>query len=147
MDIHSHVPEGSVPTAGPSAGAALMVALVSAFTGTPVPRDIAMTGEITLRGQILAIGGLKEKALAALRIGVKKIIIPRQNLKDLDDAAEIPANLKRKVEFLPVDNINDLLNLVFPDKKIVMSNQLRRPIRRVKRAPRPSSGPRRGARI
>ncbi|MDR3135164.1 MAG: endopeptidase La, partial [Deltaproteobacteria bacterium] len=133
MDIHIHVPEGSVPKEGPSAGVALMVALVSALTGIPVPRDLAMTGEITLRGQILAIGGLKEKALAALRIGVKKIVIPRQNLKDM---AEIPATLKRKVEFLPVDNISDLLSLAFPDKNYIKPPKPRRPIRRIRRAPR-----------
>ncbi|MDR0620323.1 MAG: endopeptidase La [Deltaproteobacteria bacterium] len=127
MDIHVHVPEGSVPKEGPSAGVALMVALISALTGIPVPKDMAMTGEITLRGQILAIGGLKEKSLAALRRGVKRIIIPRQNLKDLEDVAEIPANIKRKLAFLPVDNINDLLDLVFPNRKTTMPISPKRP--------------------
>ncbi|MDR1676772.1 MAG: endopeptidase La [Deltaproteobacteria bacterium] len=144
MDIHIHVPEGSVPKEGPSAGVALIVALVSALTGMPVPREIAMTGEITLRGQILAIGGLKEKALAALRIGIKKIIIPRQNLKDLVDLDDIPANLRRKMEFLPVDNIADLLNIVFPDKNYIKPHRIRRPFRRIKRNPRHAPLHRRG---
>jgi ATP-dependent Lon protease len=147
MDIHVHVPEGSVPKEGPSAGVALMVAMVSALTGTPVPRDMAMTGEITLRGQILAIGGLKEKSLAALRIGINKIIIPRQNLKDVDDMAEIPTSLKRKLEFLPIDSISDLLRLVFPDKNYIKPIPVRRPQRRVRRGPRRHPGPRRGARV
>ncbi|MDR1310146.1 MAG: endopeptidase La [Deltaproteobacteria bacterium] len=145
MDIHIHVPEGSVPKEGPSAGSALVVALVSALTGQPVPRDMAMTGEITLRGQILAIGGLKEKALAALRIGIKKIIIPRQNLKDLEDLGEIPGNLRRKLEFLPVDNIGDLLKLVFPGKNFTRPLRVRRPPRPARRSPRHVPGPRRPA--
>ncbi|MDR1546247.1 MAG: endopeptidase La [Deltaproteobacteria bacterium] len=114
LDIHIHVPAGAVPKEGPSAGVSLLIALVSALTGQPAPRDMAMTGEITLRGQIMAIGGLKEKALAALRSGIKKVVIPKQNLKDLE---EIPLTLRRRIQFLPVDNIDELLQLSFPDKR------------------------------
>ncbi|MDR3205079.1 MAG: endopeptidase La [Deltaproteobacteria bacterium] len=113
LDIHIHVPAGAVPKEGPSAGASLLIALISALTGVPAPRDMAMTGEITLRGQIMAIGGLKEKALAALRAGIKKVVIPKQNLKDLED---IPQALRRKIHFSPVDNIEELLDLAFPEK-------------------------------
>ena len=109
-DIHIHVPAGAVPKEGPSAGVSLMASLVSALSGRPVPRDVAMTGEITLRGQIMAIGGLKEKALAALRAGIKKVIIPKQNLKDLE---EIPPQIRRKIEFIPVDEMGEFLNIVF----------------------------------
>jgi ATP-dependent Lon protease len=112
QDIHIHVPAGSIPKEGPSAGVALLTAVLSALLDRPAPKNLAMTGEITLRGQILAIGGLKEKALAALRAKIKKIIIPRQNKKDLE---ELPPTLKRQVEFLLVDNIQQLLGIVFPE--------------------------------
>ena len=110
LDIHIHVPAGAVPKEGPSAGVSLMAALVSALTDRPVPRDMAMTGEITLRGQIMPIGGLKEKALAALRVGIKKIIIPHQNLKDLED---IPPQIRHKMEFIDVDNVDQFLEVIF----------------------------------
>jgi ATP-dependent Lon protease len=111
IDIHIHLPVGGVPKEGPSAGVTLMVALYSALTGKPAPKDTAMTGEITLRGQVMAIGGLKEKALAALRAGIKKVIIPKQNLKDV---VEIPSVLRRQIKFLPVDNVKELLEQCFP---------------------------------
>ncbi|MDR0355736.1 MAG: endopeptidase La [Deltaproteobacteria bacterium] len=136
MDIHVHVPEGNVPKEGPSAGSALLVAMVSALTGLPVPRDLAMTGEITLRGQILGIGGLKEKSLAALRLGIKRIVIPKQNLQDLDDHNEMPQNIKRKMAFIPVDNIGELLSVVFPEKSFNRQLKRQRKPRRVYRAPR-----------
>ena len=91
-DIHVHVPEGATPKDGPSAGVAMVTSIVSVLSGIPVKRDIAMTGEITLRGRVLPIGGLKEKLLAALRGGLKTVLIPEENEKDL---AEIPVNVKR----------------------------------------------------
>jgi ATP-dependent Lon protease len=106
-DIHVHVPEGATPKDGPSAGIAMCTAMVSSFTGIPVRADVAMTGEITLRGQVLAIGGLKEKLLAAHRGGIKTIIIPQENEKDLK---EIPDNIKADLEILPVKWIDDVLD-------------------------------------
>ena len=98
-DIHVHVPEGATPKDGPSAGVAMATAIVSVLTGIPVKADVAMTGEITLRGRVLPIGGLKEKLLAALRGGIKKVLIPEENAKDL---AEIPDNVKSGMEIIPV---------------------------------------------
>ena len=100
-DIHVHVPEGATPKDGPSAGITMMTSLVSAFTGIPVRKDIAMTGEITLRGRVLAIGGLKEKLLAALRAGIKTVLIPKENVKDLE---EIPNNVKEGLKIIPVSD-------------------------------------------
>ncbi len=112
-DIHVHVPSGAIPKDGPSAGVTLTTALVSAFTEFPVERDIAMTGEITLRGRVLPIGGLKEKALAALREGISTVIIPEQNTKDLED---IPAKIRKKIEFVPVKQMDQVLELAMgPD--------------------------------
>lgn len=105
-DIHIHVPEGATPKDGPSAGIAMTTALVSAFTGIPVRCDVAMTGEITLRGEVLAIGGLKEKLLAAVRGGIKTALIPDENVKDL---TEIPDNIKNKIEIVPVKWIDQVL--------------------------------------
>jgi ATP-dependent Lon protease len=105
-DIHVHVPEGATPKDGPSAGVAMVAAIVSIMTGIPVRRDVAMTGEITLRGRILPIGGLKEKLLAALRAGMKKVLIPEDNAKDL---AEIPDNVKSGLEIVPVARMDEVL--------------------------------------
>ncbi|WP_048768412.1 endopeptidase La [Oligella urethralis] len=105
-DIHIHVPEGATPKDGPSAGIAITTALVSALSGIPVRADVAMTGEVTLRGEILAIGGLKEKLLAALRGGIKKVLIPQENVKDLQ---EIPDNVKSGLEIIPVKWIDQVL--------------------------------------
>ncbi|MGV6820369.1 MAG: endopeptidase La [Parvularcula sp.] len=105
-DIHIHVPEGATPKDGPSAGVAMATAIVSTLTGTPIRNDIAMTGEISLRGRVLAIGGLKEKLLAALRAGVKTVLIPGENEKDL---ADIPDNVKDGLEIIPVDHVDDVL--------------------------------------
>jgi ATP-dependent Lon protease len=105
-DIHVHVPEGATPKDGPSAGVAMATAIVSIITGIPVRRDIAMTGEITLRGRVLPIGGLKEKLLAALRGGLKKVLIPEENAKDL---AEIPDAVKNGLEIVPVARMEDVL--------------------------------------
>ncbi|MDQ2821488.1 MAG: endopeptidase La [Pseudomonadota bacterium] len=107
-DIHIHVPEGATPKDGPSAGAAMTVAMVSALTGIAVRGDVAMTGEITLRGEVLPIGGLKEKLLAAHRGGIKTVLIPEQNVKDL---AEIPDNVKNKLEIVPVRWIDKVLEI------------------------------------
>src|SRR6201997_1167708 len=105
-DIHVHVPEGATPKDGPSAGVGMVTSIVSVLTGIPVKRDIAMTGEITLRGRVLPIGGLKEKLLAALRGGLKTVLIPKENEKDL---AEIPDNVKRGLKLIPVGPVDELL--------------------------------------
>jgi ATP-dependent Lon protease len=106
FDIHVHVPEGATPKDGPSAGVAMCTAIVSVLTGIPVRKDVAMTGEITLRGRVLPIGGLKEKLLAALRGGIKTVLIPKENEKDL---AEIPDNVKRGLTILPVSTADEVL--------------------------------------
>jgi ATP-dependent Lon protease len=105
-DIHVHVPEGATPKDGPSAGVAMVTSIVSVLTGITVRRDIAMTGEVTLRGRILPIGGLKEKLLAALRGGLKTVLIPGENEKDL---ADIPDNVKKGLEIIPVNTVDELL--------------------------------------
>jgi ATP-dependent Lon protease len=107
LDIHIHVPAGATPKDGPSAGVTMATALISALTQIPVRRDVAMTGEITLRGKVLPIGGLKEKAIAALRARVKKVIIPGANKKDL---VEIPKNVKRRIKFVAVADMDEVLN-------------------------------------
>jgi ATP-dependent Lon protease len=113
MDIHIHIPEGAVPKDGPSAGVAMAVALISALTQKPVRHDVTLTGELTLTGKVLAIGGLKEKVLAAHRAQVKDVIIPKDNEKDLRD---IPENVRKDLAFHPVENIDEVIALVF-DKK------------------------------
>jgi ATP-dependent Lon protease len=105
-DVHVHVPEGATPKDGPSAGIAMATAMVSVMTGIPVRRDVAMTGEVTLRGRVLPIGGLKEKLLAALRAGSKTVLIPEENAKDL---ADIPDNVKNGLELVPVSRMEEVL--------------------------------------
>lgn len=107
-DIHIHVPEGATPKDGPSAGITMATAILSAFTGKPVKKGVAMTGEITLRGKVLAIGGLKEKTLAAFRKGIKTVVIPRANEKDL---AEIPEEVKKEITFVPVTDADEVFSV------------------------------------
>ncbi len=107
-DIHVHVPEGATPKDGPSAGVAMVTAIISVLTGIPVRKDVAMTGEITLRGRVLPIGGLKEKLLAALRAGIKTVLIPEENVKDL---AEIPETIKNALEIIPVSRMDEVLKV------------------------------------
>jgi ATP-dependent Lon protease len=106
MDIHIHVPEGAIPKDGPSAGIAIYTTIVSLMTRKPVKKTVAMTGEITLRGKVLPIGGLKEKLLAASRGGIKTVLIPVDNVKDLK---EIPDNIKNTLEIIPVSKIEEVL--------------------------------------
>jgi len=109
-DIHVHVPEGATPKDGPSAGIAMVTSIVSTLTGIPVKRDVAMTGEVTLRGRVLPIGGLKEKLLAALRGGITTVLIPAENEKDL---ADIPANVREGLTIIPVTHVDEVLKLAF----------------------------------
>ena len=105
-DIHIHVPEGAVPKDGPSAGVTMATALTSALTGVPVRQDVAMTGEITLRGRVLPIGGLKEKTLAAYRAGIRTLVIPKENVKDLED---IPPHVLSQFRVVEAETIDDVL--------------------------------------
>jgi ATP-dependent Lon protease len=107
-DIHVHVPEGATPKDGPSAGIGMCTAIISVLTGIPVRADVAMTGEITLRGQVLPIGGLKEKLLAAHRGGIRIVIIPDENARDLK---EIPDNIKRDLDIRPVKWMDDVMKI------------------------------------
>jgi len=112
-DIHVHVPEGATPKDGPSAGIAMVTSIVSMLTETPIRRDVAMTGEVTLRGNVLPIGGLKEKLLAALRGGIKTVIIPDENVKDL---VEIPDNVKNDLDIVPVTTVAEVLKVALSEK-------------------------------
>jgi ATP-dependent Lon protease len=114
-NIHVHVPEGATPKDGPSAGVAMTTVIVSVMTGIPIRKDIAMTGEITLRGRVLPIGGLKEKLLAALRGGIKTVLIPQENAKDL---VEIPDNVKNGLEILPMNHIDEVLKIALTKELI-----------------------------
>ena len=105
-DVHVHVPEGATPKDGPSAGVAMAIAIISVLTGTPIRKDIAMTGEVTLRGRVLAIGGLKEKLLAALRSGIKTVLIPQENEKDL---ADVPQTVKDALEIVPISTVDEAI--------------------------------------
>lgn len=130
-DIHIHVPEGATPKDGPSAGIAMTTAMVSVFTGIPVRADVAMTGEITLRGEVLPIGGLKEKLLAALRGGIKTVLIPEQNVKDL---ADIPENVKNGLEIVPVKWIDKVLEVALERHPVPLTDEEAAPAAAVKAA-------------
>ena len=107
-DIHIHFPEGAVPKDGPSAGITVCIAVISALTGTPVRRDVAMTGEISLRGRVMPIGGLKEKTMAAMRAGVSTVIIPSENEKDLE---EIDPDVRSALSFVTTDHVDKILDV------------------------------------
>ena len=119
-DLHIHVPEGATPKDGPSAGVGMCTAMVSVLTGTPVKAEVAMTGEITLRGQVLKIGGLKEKLLAAHRGGVRTVVIPEENSSDLK---EIPDNIKTDLKICRVKWIDEVLDLAFETKPTPLSDE------------------------
>jgi ATP-dependent Lon protease len=124
VDLHIHVPAGAIPKDGPSAGIAMAAALISTLTNRPVKNSVAMTGEITLRGRVLPIGGLKEKAMGALRAGIQTVVIPAKNKKDL---SEIPANVKRRIKFVTVRTMDEVLDLALdPPPKPVGSNRSKR---------------------
>jgi ATP-dependent Lon protease len=116
-NVHIHLPEGAVPKDGPSAGVGMVTSIVSTLTGIPVRPDVAMTGEVTLRGRVLAIGGLKEKLLAALRGGIKIVLIPEDNVKDL---AEIPANVKEGLEIIPVSHVDEVLAIALVEAPVAI---------------------------
>ena len=115
-DFHIHVPEGATPKDGPSAGIAMVTSIISAITEIPVDKKVAMTGEITLRGLVLPIGGLKEKLLAAHRAGIKKVLIPIENKKDL---VEVPDSIKKNMDIIPVKSVDEVL-------KIALTKNLKR---------------------
>ena len=123
MDIHVHVPAGAVPKDGPSAGIAMFTALASLFCNRPVRSDVAMTGEITLRGLVLPIGGLKEKSLAAMRAGISTVIIPKLNEKDLPD---VPEEAKQKLKFVPVENVDEVLAIALEKNEATPASKKRR---------------------
>ncbi len=116
-DIHIHLPEGAVPKDGPSAGIGMVTSIVSTLTGVPIRREVAMTGEVTLRGRVLPIGGLKEKLLAALRGGIETVLIPAENEKDL---AEIPANIKAGLKIIPVSHVDEVLRLALTEPLVAI---------------------------
>jgi ATP-dependent Lon protease len=115
MDIHMHLPETAVPKEGPSAGVTMTTALISAFTGRPVYKDVAMSGEITLRGRVLPIGGVKEKILAAYRAGIKTVIIPEKNIKDLVD---VPKKVQHDLKVIPVNHMDQILEIALAPEPV-----------------------------
>jgi len=123
FDIHVHVPNGATPKDGPSAGVTIATALVSALSHRKISKEIAMTGEITLRGNVLPVGGLKEKALAALRHGITKVIIPYENIKDLE---EIPKEQREKIKFVPVKHISEVLAIALMGTQRKARSRVRR---------------------
>jgi ATP-dependent Lon protease len=136
-DIHIHVPEGATPKDGPSAGVGMCTALVSALTNIPVRSDVAMTGEITLRGQVLPIGGLKEKLLAAHRSGIKTVLIPDENLRDLK---EIPDNIKQELDIKAVKWIDEVLEFALAYQPKPFKSQPEKPVSAKKKSTKSARG-------
>ena len=124
-DIHIHVPEGATPKDGPSAGITMALAVASTLSSIPIKSDIAMTGEITLRGEVLEIGGLKEKLLAALRSGIKEVLIPKDNEKDLRD---LPKNVKDKLKIHPVRFVDEVFTIALKTKPTKLKHRQKKPI-------------------
>jgi ATP-dependent Lon protease len=116
MDIHVHMPEGAIPKDGPSAGITLATALVSALTGRPVRKEVGMTGEITLRGRVLPIGGLREKVLAAHRTGLKVVLLPEKNLKDMVD---VPKRVREDLKIIPIQHMDQVLEIALATKTVL----------------------------
>lgn len=119
-DIHIHIPEGATPKDGPSAGVTMCISLISALTGIAAKKDIAMTGEITLRGKVLPVGGIKEKVLAAHRAGIRKVLLPEENKPDID---EIPESVKNEMEFVLIKDVNAAVNEVLIKKKTIKNKR------------------------
>jgi ATP-dependent Lon protease len=125
MDIHVHMPEGAIPKDGPSAGITLATALISALTGRPVYKEVGMTGEITLRGRVLPIGGLREKVLAAHRAGLKVVLVPEKNIKDLVD---VPKKVREDLKIIPLQHMDQVIDLaIAPDPVLEPPRPRRRP--------------------
>ena len=115
MDLHMHIPAGAIPKDGPSAGVAMFIALASLFTDRPVRPDVAMTGEISLRGLVLPVGGIKEKMLAAQRAGMRTVMLPARNVKDLRD---LPASTRAAMEFVPLENVDDAIRCALAEPSL-----------------------------
>jgi ATP-dependent Lon protease len=120
-DVHIHLPAGGIPKDGPSAGITMAVAIISALTGRAVRRDVAMTGEITLRGRVLPVGGVKEKVLAAYRAGMTTVVLPRRNLKDLDEVTE---DIRERMLFVPVESMDDVLNVALTPQLLITNEAI-----------------------
>ena len=143
VDIHIHIPEGAIPKDGPSAGVTICTALISAFTGRPVRKDVGMTGEITLRGRVLPVGGVREKVLAAHRVGLKTVLLPKKNVRDLVD---VPKNARSEMNIIPIEHIDQVLEAALlpasspsPAKKLRSKRKKRsedKPVRIVSKARR-----------
>ncbi len=123
MDIHVHMPEGAIPKDGPSAGITLATAIVSALTGRPVYKEVGMTGEITLRGRVLPIGGVREKVLAAHRAGLKMVLMPEKNMKDLVD---VPKTVRSELKIIPVKHMDEVLQIALASKAVIEPPRPRR---------------------
>jgi len=126
MDIHVHMPEGAIPKDGPSAGITMASAVISALTGRPIFKHVGMTGEITLRGRVLPIGGVREKVMAAHRAGLKTVILPEKNMKDLVD---LPKQAKAELKIIPVKHMDDVLGIALAPQPVLEPPRPRRQVR------------------